>query len=250
MSDKMRMEVMRPKAEYNIYGQGIGILMCESQFPRIPGAIGNFCTFDFPVTHKVVKGATVHRVVLKADQSLIKPYIDAARELEKEGVKAITTSCGFLAMFQEELANAVEVPVFASSLLQVPMVYRMLKRGQKVGIITADSRSLGKRQFESVGIDSSVEVEIVGMENQSEFWEVFFEDKAEMDVEKMEREVVGRAKELAKDPSVKAIVLECSTVPPFASSVQEATHLPVFDFVTLTNLVYNAVVRGRFFGFM
>ncbi len=37
-----------------------------------------------------------------------------AKEVEKEGVRAITTSCGFNAIFQEALANAVNIPVFTS----------------------------------------------------------------------------------------------------------------------------------------
>ena len=63
--------------------------------------------------------------------------IKTAREMEKDGIRAITTSCGFNAVFQSELSNSVSVPVFTSSLLQVPMVYRMLGKGYLVGIITA-----------------------------------------------------------------------------------------------------------------
>ena len=40
-------------------------------------------------------------------------------------MQAITTNCGFLAKFQREIAAAVTVPVFTSSLMLVPMVHRM-----------------------------------------------------------------------------------------------------------------------------
>jgi hypothetical protein len=42
----------------NLYGYAIGILMIEGRFPRPPGAIGNATTFQFPVMHHVVRGAS------------------------------------------------------------------------------------------------------------------------------------------------------------------------------------------------
>ena len=67
-----------------------------------------------------------------------------AKVLEREGVRAITTSCGFLARYQRELASAVSVPVFTSSLLLVPLVFRMLQEDQTVGILTIDAASLSR----------------------------------------------------------------------------------------------------------
>src|SRR5438067_6977945 len=80
------------------YGESIGILMLDTRFPRIPGDVGNATTFDFPVRFKVVRGASQRRIILEGDLSLLQPFVDGARELEAEGVRAITTSCGFLAL--------------------------------------------------------------------------------------------------------------------------------------------------------
>lgn len=68
-------------------------------------------------------------------------------------VKAIATSCGFLAIFHQELVNAVHVPVFSSSLLQVHLAQVITRNDQKVGILTAHAQSLTERHFASVGID-------------------------------------------------------------------------------------------------
>jgi len=57
------------------------------------------------------------RVVKQCDPTLIQPFVDGARELEREGVKAITTSCGFLAAFHPQITSSVNIPVFTSSLL-------------------------------------------------------------------------------------------------------------------------------------
>ena len=42
----------------NLFGHFIGILMLESQFPRIPCDIGNATTWDFPVLYKVIEKTT------------------------------------------------------------------------------------------------------------------------------------------------------------------------------------------------
>jgi len=84
--------------------------------------------------------------------------IEAAQAMEQEGVKAIMTSCAFNAIFQRELANAVDVPVFASSLIQVQLVHQMLKKGQKVGIITADRVHLTEEHLEKAGITKTIPI--------------------------------------------------------------------------------------------
>src|SRR5205807_10461921 len=102
-----------------IYGQALGILMLETRFPRPPGDVGNALTWPFPTHYRVVKGAHPSRIMGRdPDPGLLAPFLDAARELEAHGVRAITTSCGFLAVFQRELASAVSVPVVTSALLQ------------------------------------------------------------------------------------------------------------------------------------
>jgi len=105
------------------YGQDIGILMLDTIFPRIPGDIGNAGSYNIPVRYKTVKNAKPFTIMGdKPDAELLKPFVEAARELEAEGVKAITTSCGFLAAFQGELADAVKIPVFTSALILAPLV--------------------------------------------------------------------------------------------------------------------------------
>jgi Asp/Glu/hydantoin racemase len=230
----------------NLFGHSIGILMLESQFPRIPGDIGNALTWDFPVLYKVVEKATPDIVVRKGYRTLLKPFIKAAQELEREGVQAVTTGCGFLAMFQKELASAVNVPVFTSSLMQVPMVYSMLKQSQQVGIITIYSKSLTDRHLSAVGVDKVPHI-IVGTEDEEEFSRVILDDEIELDVEKSRNAFISIAKKMSSDyPDVGAIVLECTNMPPYAAAIQKETGLPIFDIYTLVNMVYRAVVRKDF----
>src|SRR5271166_6431448 len=130
-----------------IYGAPLGILMLEARFPRIPGDMGNATTWPFPVLYRVVKGATPERVVLKAAAGLLDDFLAAAADLVRDGAEAITTNCGFLSLFQTELAAHVRVPVATSALIQVPWVQAMLPPGQRVGIITVSAGSLMPRHL-------------------------------------------------------------------------------------------------------
>ena len=235
----------------NIYGVPIGVLSLESYFAKPPGHIKNAATFDFPVTYKIVKGATTKKVVDHADRSLLEPFIAAAQELESEGVQAITGSCGFLVLFQREIADAVNIPVFLSSLIQVPMVHCMLKQNQKVGILTAKKDSLTPQHFRAVGAEN-IPVCIAGMENQKEFCDVIIEYKrVALDFDKFEKELLSVAQGLVgQNPDIGAVVLECTDMSYFARLIQQTVDRPVFDIITLTNMVHQALIRKPFVGMM
>ena len=245
--------------ERNLYGFAVGILMIQGHFPRPPGAIGNATTFPYPVLHRVVEGATGAATVrrlpdLEPDSAeyaaAVAPWIEGARELERQGVRAITTSCGFAALIQNDLTNAVEVPVFATSLLLAPLIARGLRSGRKVGIITADSRTLGPRHLDAVGIDPST-IAVAGLEACPLFEEMAYEDRHDIDLGQLEEEVLDVAHDLVgRDPAVGALLLECSLLPPYAASIQNALKLPVFDFTHLIDMMQSAVVRHPFKGYL
>ena len=121
---------MKTRGGKPIYGAAIGIMMLEAQFPRIPGDMGNATTWDFPVHYKLVRGATPDRVVRQGAEGLLDTFIAAAHELVAEGVDGITTNCGFLSLFQQQVSEAVPVPVVMSSLMQVETVNRILPAGK------------------------------------------------------------------------------------------------------------------------
>jgi len=231
------------------YGESIGILILDATYPCIPGNVGNASTFPFPVRYKVVKEASIERLLKQKDITLLEPFIDAAIELQEEGVKAITGACGFMALFQREVSDAVDVPVFLSSLLQIPFIYQIKK--QKIGIITADSKSLTPEHFISVGVNKEIPLLIGGMEDQKEFREAILEEKGTLDSDLIESEVVGVAKKLiTENPDISALVLECSDLPPYAHAIQKEVNLPIFDFTTMIQYVHTALVRKEFQGFM
>ena len=140
------------KGGKTIYGAAVGILMLETRFPRIPGDIGNASTWPFPVLYKVVRGATPDKVVRQDAMGLLDQFINAAKELVADGADGITTNCGFLSLFQDELSAAVRVPVATSSLLQVPLIQRLLPRNKKVAILTISKATLTTEHLDAAGV--------------------------------------------------------------------------------------------------
>ena len=227
----------------NIYGYDLGVLMLDSKFPRIVGDIGNAKTWDFPVLYKIVRGITPKKVVMELSLNDIKPFLEAAKELESQGVKAITTSCGFLSLFQNELADAVDIPVFTSALLLVPMIYQMLRKDEKVGILTANSDTLTKEHLKAVGADNVPSV-IIGLQEGETFTKFTVENWDQVDTDKCRQELIEKAAFMMdKYPEVGAVVLECTNMPPFTEDIKKVVNVPVFDIVSLTKLMVGSVLK-------
>lgn len=211
---------------------GVGILMLDTHFRRLPGEIGNGRTWSFPVQFKVVKGASPRRVVEEGDPALLQPFIDAALELVDLGVGAISTSCGFLALFQRELQEALPVTVATSSLLQVPFAKSMLSRSKRVGILTFDAGNLGARHLAAVGVDVDTPVE--GMPVDSHFRRVYGDSGVDPDFPRLEAEILAAAERLLmRHGDIGALVLECTNMPPHAAALSRRFGLPVYDIVGL-----------------
>jgi len=211
----------------------LGVLMLDTRFPRVPGDIGNPVSFAIPVRHQVVAGASPQRVVREGDAALLQPFIDAAQHLVGEGAAAITTSCGFLIEFQAALQAAVPVPVWTSSLLKVPEL-------SAPGVITVDALSLGARHLRAAGADATVPV--VGLAVDCHLQRALLDDRPDLEPERALADVVDAAQRLvARWPTVREIVLECTNMPPYAKAVARATRRPVHHIISLLHERWRAM---------
>ena len=136
----------------------IGILILDSRFPRIKGDMGHPETWPFPVRFSTVKDATPERVVRRTDTGLIAPFIKAGQELIEQGAVAITTTCGFLSLFQDVLSDALDVPVITSSLLQARLVDASLAQDRRVGILTISAEDLTASHLHNANVPDSVAI--------------------------------------------------------------------------------------------
>ena len=214
-------------------GHSVGILVLTKTIPFIPGDVANSSTYHFPVIYKIVPGASSDRV-LSGDPDLEDAVVEAAKELEALGVRGISSDCGFFLNYQEAVRSAVNVPVFMSSLMQLPMVSAALGKDKALGIVTANSHKLGNRILGISRVDAERNIVVKGLQDMPEWKVCLGQRRPYLDFEAIRDEVVSVAKELKdENPDVGAIVLECSIMPPYAKAVQEATGLPVFDFMTV-----------------
>ncbi len=235
----------RVRGGFNQFGFTVGILMLDTRFPRIPGDMGNASTFSFPVRYHRVTGASPDLVVRKGAAGLLPSFAEGARALEREGVGAITTNCGFLVKYQREMAAAVTIPVFTSSLLLVPLVHRMLPAGRRVGVMTVNAASLGPEHLAGAGIGPDIPLAVAGLEGEKEFTRVMLGDEMELDPELCREEHVRVARRLVGEhPDIGAIVLECTNMPPYTADIQRETGRPVFDITTLVRMAHDALASA------
>lgn len=228
-----------------VYGAAIGILMLEARFPRIPGDVGNALTWPFPVHYRVVRDASPDRVVRRGAEGLLPAFIAAAQELVATGADGIVSNCGFLSLFQHEVAAAVPVPVALSSLQQVPLVQAVLPAGRRVGILTISRETLSDRHLVAAGVPAGTPVE--GTDGGRELTRAILGNELELDVEAARQDVLdAAARLLQRHPEVGALVLECTNMCPYASAVAAATGLPVLDMTSLVRWLHDGLRPRRF----
>lgn len=228
-----------------VYGARLGILMLQARFPRLPGDMGNATTWPFPVLYRVVPGASPERVVARKAEGLLDAFLDAARDLVDTGADGITTNCGFLSLYQAELAAHVRVPVATSSLMQVPFVERVLPPGKRVGIITISAATLTPDHLRAAGVD--VDTPVVGTDGGRELSRVILGDEPRLDVEAAERDILDAGEALVSaHADVGAIVLECTNMTPYAATLQARLGLPVYDIYSFVTW-FHAGLRPRAF---
>ena len=227
-----------------VYGAPLGILMLDARFPRIPGDMGHAGTWPFPVLYRVVPGATPARVVLDGAAGLLPRFLDAAAELVAMGAEAVTTNCGFLSLFQRELAEHVGVPVMTSSLMQAPWVQATLPAGRRVGLVTVCAASLTPAHLHAAGV--TPDTPVAGTEGGREFFRVLIRAEAtDMDVDLARQEVLDAGRDLVRrHPEVGAVVLECTNMPPYAAAMQAELGLPVYDIFSMVSW-FHAGLRPR-----
>ena len=232
------------------YGQGIGILLLDARMPFVPGDVANASTYKYPVVFKLVAGLETS-VCLNGAPEFAEAIADGARELAAQGVKGISSDCGFMLQYQQAAADAVDIPVAMSSLLQLPLIERSIGPGKPIGIVTADSTNLTMDFMERAGLRPKNPIVIRGMQDEPEFRSAILEAKGTLDTDLITAETVAMARSIQDEhPDLGAILLECSLMPPYASAVQEATGLPVFDFISIIDFMQAGTNPRSYQGWM
>ncbi|MEQ9639123.1 MAG: aspartate/glutamate racemase family protein [Alphaproteobacteria bacterium] len=237
--------VVKVSGGKSVYGASVGILMLEARFPRIPGDMGNALTWPFPVLYKVVRGASPDRVVRRGAEGLLDAFVDAAQDLVRDGADGITTNCGFLSLYQAELAAAVGVPVAASSLMQVEMVNRLLPPGKRAGVLTISGSTLTAEHLAKANVPADTPLGTT--EGGREFTRALLDNELELDVDLARQDNVDAAKALvAAHDDIGALVLECTNMVPYAADIRDAVGLPVFSIESFVTWFQSGLVPRRY----
>ena len=241
------MSVRKGYGGKTVYGARVGILMLDTKWPRPPGDTGNALTWPFPVLYKVVPGASARVVIHEQGRGLGPAFLKAAEELVKEGADGITTTGGFLAIFQKQLAEHVQVPVASSSLMQVPLVQRLLPPGKRVGVLSVQGDRITPDHWDAVGAPHDTPV--MGTEGGREFTRVMLGDTIDMDYEAAEQDILEAGETLLKrHPDVGALVTENHNMAPYAAALNRRLRIPIYTVYTFVTW-FHAGLEPREFGF-
>ncbi|MER9057277.1 hypothetical protein [Mesorhizobium sp. M0910] len=250
-------DVIRAQPGTYACGMGLGIMLLDEVYPGFPGDVRNASAYPFPIQYDVVEGVDIDRLVFQVDKSAcLKPILQAARRLERMGCRAISAECGNFAFFQKEVAAEVSVPVFMSSLLQVPLAQRLIESTKRVGIVCAFVRQLTEHHLLSVGIHPESNLAFMGACEDyscSEFENLWSAGKRPAvptaSFERAEAEFVNACKDfVSKNPDLGALIFSCTGLQSFARSVQHEVRLPVFSWSTLLDYAFSVVVHREHYG--
>ncbi|MGB1013346.1 MAG: aspartate/glutamate racemase family protein [Nannocystaceae bacterium] len=241
------------------YGMGLGVMLLDESYPGFPGDVRNASAYPFPIQYEVIEGVDMPRLIYAKDKTpCLEPIKRAAKKLEKMGCRAITAECGYFAYFQQEIASHVDIPVFLSALLQVPLAQQVIGPKKVVGIIShAELSTLEAKHLESVGIrpgSNYVTYACREVEGACEEFEHLWTPGKKTDpptayYQKTEREFVETAAGFfRRTPNMGAMLLECTGMQTFARALQREIEIPIFSWGTLLDYAYSLVVHRDYYG--
>ena len=195
--------------------------------------------------YRVVPGASPDLVVRRRAEGLLPAFIEAGRDLVRQGADGITTNCGFLSLFQAELAAALEVPVASSALMQAPLIQALLPPGRRLGILTISADSLSPDHLQAAGV--AADTAVVGTESGKEFSRAILGDEASLDVAAAREDMLAAVGELVEtEPALGAILMECTNMVPYAADIRAATGLPVYSIYSFLQWFQQGLLPRRF----
>ncbi|WP_308916291.1 hypothetical protein [Jannaschia sp. LMIT008] len=203
------------------------ILQLDTHFARIPGDVA--CPDSYAAAIEILRvPATVRDVVHDAPEDIdIAPFEDA---LQRARGDVITTSCGFLAPWQDHLCSLVDRPVLASVLNGPPVADAL--------VMTYDAAALGPAHLYGWG-----DAAIVGLSRGLHLRDVIGRN-APLSFARAEAEVVSLGHVALRDRS--AIVLECTNLPPYAPALRMGLERPVHHILTALEALSPGLVRPAY----
>ena len=219
----------------------LSLLQLDTQFPRIPGDVASPDTYNCALDIRTIPGLSVARVVSThpdhGDLSFIENHLCGAPG------DVIATSCGFLSIWQTQLAARSPVPFLSSALLQLPMLGASFAVDE-AAILTFDADSLAAPAFTPVLAGFSGPV--LGLPPTSHLRRVIAEDLKTLDQARAEAELIDLVAGLQQTRPVRALLLECTNLPPYKAALRARFDVEIFDILTLIHATNPHMVNAGF----
>jgi hypothetical protein len=223
----------------------LGVIRLDYIYSPIKGDINNPGSHGYKVKYQVVQGLTYKMAESgKLTPDVEKRFLDAVRSLEAQGVCCITSDSGMMMNFQDDVRKITKLPVFMSSLVQLPAVTCGFAKNEQIAILTAQSQALEPmrpllRKECSVDTNESRYI-ICGVEDVPgfNFLNTGMSKReaiacGKVNIDEASVGLQKKVKELMQaNPGLRAIVLEDAVFPLYADAIRVASGLPVYDVIT------------------
>lgn len=214
----------------------VTILQLDTNFSRIAGDVGCVDTYIDPPEIMRVPKASVANIVTSDPESVdLEPFYTA---LAKAKGDIITTSCGFLAPFQDMLQARTQRPFIASSLQRLPNI-----TPDKWRILTFDAPTLTRLLERNGGMHYSNQ--IIGLPENCHLREVISTDSETLNVAQATAEIADLWAANAT-PDIQHLLLECTNLPPYKPALRAIMNIPITDILTLIEDTRPGTIRPAF----
>jgi len=234
----------------------IGIMRIDYTYPPAMGDAAHPNSYYYRTHHATVQGLTFEDVQKGAPLTPAQAAAmeKAVRELEATpNMMGIAGDCGFLVNYQAHAVTlSQKCPVFISAMLQCSLLANIFGPQAKVLVLTANGPELERVMSNLLPLVHVAAKDIgrfvvAGCEKLPGFEAVALAQK--VDVDKVQPHMVAMVKDIvAQQPEIRAVLLECTELPPYADAIRDATGLVVMDVITLVDYFHSAVSEDPYFG--
>ena len=203
------------------------VLQLDTVFPRIKGDVASPLTYLEPVRVEKIPQASVAKVVTSnPDQNDMTSFLAAAAAINS-GIGV--TSCGFLGYWQDELNRQCPCPFIASALVDLPQ-WQQHYASDEMAIITFDEKVLSTPLYAPLLAGFSGQV--IGLHPVMHLKKVISEDHPQLDQQRVETELIAHLEASLNLSTIKALVFECTNLPPYRQAIKSAFNVEIYDILT------------------
>ena len=214
------------------------VLQLDTVFPRIKGDVASHETYLEPIKVEKIPQASVAKVVTATpDQNDMTSFLASASAINS-GIGV--TSCGFLGYWQDQLNRHCPRPFIASALVDLPQ-WQQQYAPDEMAIITFDEKVLSTPLYAPLLAGFSGQV--IGLHPEMHLKKVISDDHPQLDQQRAETELIAHLKASLDFSAIKALVFECTNLPPYRRAMKSALNVDIYDILTSINARDPKLVR-------